>query len=92
VPGFEQRYLSVGHFPESWYSQFHQLDMAVELVSSSRAATRAYFRHFLSHWSYDKDLITDAEMEIYRLQPSLEGADPEPATCPAARCATARAG
>ena len=39
--------------------------MAVEVVSSSRAATRAYFKHFLSHWSYDKNLITDEEMEIY---------------------------
>jgi pimeloyl-ACP methyl ester carboxylesterase len=65
VPGFEERYLSVGHFPQSWYSQFHQLDMAVEVVSSSRAATRAYFKHFLSHWSFDKDLITDEEMEVY---------------------------
>jgi pimeloyl-ACP methyl ester carboxylesterase len=65
VPGFEERYLSVSHFPESWYSQFHQLDMAVELVSSSRAATRTYFKHFLSHWSYNKNLITDEEMEIY---------------------------
>ena len=65
VPGFEERYLSVGHFPESWYSQFHQLDMAVEVVSSGRAATRAYFKHFLSHWSYDRNLITDEEMEIY---------------------------
>ncbi len=55
VPGFEERYLSVGHFPESWYSQFHQLDMAVDVVSSSRAATRAYFKHFLSHWSYNKN-------------------------------------
>lgn len=65
VPGFEARYLSVGHFPESWYSQFHQLDMAVELVSSSRQACKTYFRHFLSHWSFDKEVITDEEMEIY---------------------------
>lgn len=65
VPDFELRYLSVGHFPESWYSQFHQLDMAVELVSSSREATKIYFKHFLSHWSYNKNLITDEEMEIY---------------------------
>ena len=65
TPGFELRYLSVPHFPESWYSQFHQLDMAVELVSSSRAATKMYFRHFLSHWSHNKNLITDEEMEIY---------------------------
>jgi hypothetical protein len=65
VPGFEESYLSVAHFPESWYSQFHQLDMAVEVVSSSRAATQAYFKHFLSHWSYNLNLITNEEMEIY---------------------------
>ena len=65
VPGFETRYLSPGHFPESWYSQFHQLDMAVELVSSSRQACRTYFKHFLSHWSFNRDLITDEEMEVY---------------------------
>jgi len=65
VPGFESRYLSVGHFSESWYSQFHQLDMAVEVVSSSRQATKAYFKHFLSHWSHNKSIVTDEEMEIY---------------------------
>lgn len=65
VPGFESRYLSVGHFAESWYSQFHQLDMAVEVVSSSRQATKAYFKHFLSHWSHNKNIVTDEEMEIY---------------------------
>lgn len=65
VPGFELRYLSVPHFPESWYSQFHQLDMAVDLVSSSREATKTYFKHFLSHWSYNKDLFSDEELEIY---------------------------
>lgn len=64
VPGFGPRYLSPGHFPESWYSQFHQLDMAVDVVSSSREATKRYFKHFFSHWSYNKDLITEEEMEI----------------------------
>jgi pimeloyl-ACP methyl ester carboxylesterase len=65
VPGFENQYLSVGHFPESWYSQFHQLDMAVDLVSSSRKACETYFKHFFSHWSYDKNAFTDEELEIY---------------------------
>jgi len=65
VPGFESRYLSAAHFPESWYSQFHQLDMAVDLVSSSRQATKIYFKHFLSHWSYNKNLFTEEELEIY---------------------------
>jgi pimeloyl-ACP methyl ester carboxylesterase len=65
VPGFESRYLSVGHFPESWYSQFHQLDMAVDLVSSSRQACKIYFKHFLSHWSHNRNWFTDEELEIY---------------------------
>ena len=65
TPGFETRYLSPAHFPESWYSQFHQLDMAVELVSSSRDACRIYFRHFLNHWSHDKQLFAGEELEIY---------------------------
>lgn len=65
VPGFESRYLSPGHIPESWYSQFHQLDMAVELVGSSREACRAYFRHFLNHWSHDKNLFAGEELEVY---------------------------
>ncbi|WP_437498592.1 alpha/beta fold hydrolase [Sorangium sp. So ce1099] len=65
TPGFEGRYLSPGHFPESWYSQFHQLDMAVDLVSSSRDACRIYFRHFLNHWSHDKGLFQGEELEIY---------------------------
>jgi pimeloyl-ACP methyl ester carboxylesterase len=65
VPGFENLYLSVGHFPESWYSQFHQTDMAVELVSSSREACKIYYRHFLNHWSYRNRLLSDEELEIY---------------------------
>lgn len=65
TPGFETRYLSVGHFPESWYSQFHQLDLAVDLVTSSRAATKRYFKHFLSHWSSNPNLWSEQELEIY---------------------------
>ena len=65
VPGFDERYMSVEHFVESWYAKFHQLDMAVELVGSSRATCKAYFAHFLSHWSFDENLFTDGEFEIY---------------------------
>jgi pimeloyl-ACP methyl ester carboxylesterase len=35
------------------------------LVGSSRKATEVYLRHFLSHWSYDKSLWTDEEIERY---------------------------
>ena len=65
TPGFESRYLSVGHFPESWYSQFHQLDVAVDVVTSSRAATKRYFQHILSHWSSDPNLWGEEELEIF---------------------------
>ena len=65
VPGAEQGYLSPQHASEAWYSWFHQLDMAVDLVGSSRDATRIYFKHFLSHWSYNKNLWSDEEVEIY---------------------------
>jgi hypothetical protein len=44
---------------------FHQLDMAVALVGSSREATKVYYSHFLSHWSYNKNLWSNEELEIY---------------------------
>ena len=65
MPGAEQRYLSAEHAKESWYFWFHQLDMSVDLVASSREATKMYYKHFLSHWSYDKNLWSDKEIEIY---------------------------
>jgi len=65
VPGWEELWMSTDHFPESWYAQFHQLDMAVDLVTSSREACKVYFRHFLNHWSYNESLLTDEELEIY---------------------------
>jgi hypothetical protein len=52
TPEFGPFYLGVPHIAESWYSQFQQLDMAVELVTSSREACKIYFRHFLNHWAY----------------------------------------
>ncbi|MBN9089079.1 MAG: alpha/beta hydrolase [Reyranella sp.] len=40
---------------EIWYQTFHQMPFASELVGANRDACRAYFRHFLTHWSYAKD-------------------------------------
>lgn len=65
TPDFGPFYLGFPHMAESWYSQFHQLDMAVELVTSSREACEIYFRHFLDHWAYAPPLLSDEEMEIY---------------------------
>ncbi len=65
TPDFGPFYLGFPHMAESWYSQFHQLDMSVELVTSSREACTIYFRHFLDHWAYEPPLLSDEEMEIY---------------------------
>jgi pimeloyl-ACP methyl ester carboxylesterase len=40
---------------EIWYQTFHQMPFAPELVGASRDTCRAYFRHFLTHWSHRKD-------------------------------------
>lgn len=64
-PGVEGRYLSPAHFPESWYSQFHQLPMSVELVGHSRETIKIYFRHFFLHYSADPaTAYTDEELDV----------------------------
>ena len=65
TPDFGPFYLGFPHMAESWYSQFQQLDMAVELVTSSREACAIYFRHFLDHWAHKAPLLSDEEMDIY---------------------------
>jgi len=42
--------------------------MAVECRELEPAATQAYFKHFLSHWSYNKNLISKRGAEIYNGQ------------------------
>ena len=53
-PGIGPRWGDYQHFPETWYQQFHQKEFAAALVGSSREAARIYFRHFLTHWSHQK--------------------------------------
>lgn len=53
-PGIGTRWGEPENFPELWYQQFHQKDFAAALVGSSRAATRIYFTHFLTHWAHQK--------------------------------------
>ena len=64
-PGIGMRWMEPGHIPQVWYQMFHQLPLAEDLVGSSRGATELYIRHFLSHWSYDKNLWTDEEIAEY---------------------------
>jgi pimeloyl-ACP methyl ester carboxylesterase len=64
-PGIGARWMEPGHVREIWYQTFHLLDWAPGLVGASRKTTELYLRHFLSHWSYDKRLFTDAEVAEY---------------------------
>jgi pimeloyl-ACP methyl ester carboxylesterase len=64
-PGIGARWLEPSYVRETWYQSFHQLPWADDLVGSSREATRLYVRHFLSHWSHDKDLWAEDEIEEY---------------------------
>lgn len=50
---------------EDWYFLFHQLDMALKLVSLNRESRRLYYKHFLDHWSYQAPLLTEDELEIF---------------------------
>ncbi len=63
--GIGARWFQLNHLFEVWYMFFHQLSLAEELVGSSRQATKAYLRHFLTHWSYRKDIWTEEELERY---------------------------
>jgi pimeloyl-ACP methyl ester carboxylesterase len=48
-----RRWIEGGQAREIWYQFFHQLPLSAELVGASRDTARAYFQHFLSHWSHD---------------------------------------
>lgn len=56
-PGVGKRWGDPANFPETWYQQLHQKDFAAALVGSSREAARIYFRHFLTHWPYQKSVF-----------------------------------
>lgn len=56
---------SAHYVEEDWYFLFHQLDMALSLVSLNRDTRRLYYKHFLDHWSYRDQLLTDEEVEIF---------------------------
>jgi pimeloyl-ACP methyl ester carboxylesterase len=58
-PGVGPRMGAPERLNEIWYQSFHQMEMAPALVGASREACRAYFGHFLRHWSHRKDAFDD---------------------------------
>jgi pimeloyl-ACP methyl ester carboxylesterase len=63
-PGIGGRWAAPDHLIEIWYQSFHQQSWAAELIGSSRAACRTYFRHFLSHWAHDPQAF-DEDLEAW---------------------------
>jgi pimeloyl-ACP methyl ester carboxylesterase len=63
-PGIGARMGMPDRLNEIWYQSFHQMQMAPALVGASREACRAYFGHFLRHWSHRKNAF-DAVLEDF---------------------------
>jgi len=58
-PGIGRRWADADHLIETWYQYFHQIDLAADIVGTSRDSCRRYFRHFLSHWARDPHAFDD---------------------------------
>jgi pimeloyl-ACP methyl ester carboxylesterase len=64
-PGMGARFAAPDHLTEIWYQSFHQLPMAAEVVGASREGARAYFSHFLRHWSAGNPHAFDPVLEAW---------------------------
>jgi pimeloyl-ACP methyl ester carboxylesterase len=51
LPGIGHRILGLSSVAEFWYQNFHQLDLATDLIDGQPDAVRRYLRHFWCHWS-----------------------------------------
>lgn len=49
LPGGGQRVLQLSSVREFWYTSFHQLELARDIVDGRRDAVRAYLHHFWAH-------------------------------------------
>jgi pimeloyl-ACP methyl ester carboxylesterase len=63
LPGAGERVLTPEAQREFWYQPFHQLELGPELIDGNRDATRAYLRHFWSHWSGPGYEPPDADLD-----------------------------
>lgn len=64
-PGIGRRWRAPEHISEIWYQSFNQQPWAADLVGTSRATTRLYIEHFLTHWAGDPDAFDEADREAW---------------------------
>jgi pimeloyl-ACP methyl ester carboxylesterase len=63
LPGVGQRILELGVVREFWYSSFHQLTLAKELLDGNPKAIRMYLRHFWEHWSGPGYVVSESRLD-----------------------------
>ena len=63
LPGAGQRVLELEPVKEFWYTSFHQLDLARQLLDGNRDAVRAYLHHFWAHWSGPNYIVDEKRID-----------------------------
>ncbi|GAA4590423.1 alpha/beta hydrolase [Planotetraspora phitsanulokensis] len=63
LPGAGRRVLDLEAVKEFWYTSFHQLQLADDLVDGDPAAVRAYLQHFWNHWSGPGYVIAKSRLD-----------------------------
>jgi pimeloyl-ACP methyl ester carboxylesterase len=63
LPGAGKRVLELKPVREFWYTSFHQLDLARQLLDGKRDAVRAYLHHFWSHWSGPNYIVDEKRID-----------------------------
>jgi pimeloyl-ACP methyl ester carboxylesterase len=63
LPGAGRRVLDPEAVKEFWYTSFHRLELAGELVDGGPGAVRSYLRHFWNHWSGPRYAVAESRLD-----------------------------
>ena len=63
LPEPGKRVLELKSVKEFWYTSFHQLKLAEELIDRKREAVRVHLRHFWEHWSGPKYSVDEQRLD-----------------------------
>lgn len=63
LPGAGARVLELDPVKEFWYTSFHNLNLAGDLVDGRPEAVRAYLRHFWRHWSGPEYVVDERRID-----------------------------
>jgi pimeloyl-ACP methyl ester carboxylesterase len=74
LPGAGRRILDVETVREFWYTSFHQLPLAGELIDGDPPAVRCYLRHFWNHWSGPRFTVDESRLDHLTFRYSKPGA------------------